>query len=52
MDFPTRVANCISIAAAPLGPMGLALNHLQRQVIRLDAKWKEWRLRDDPPSLD
>jgi len=44
-----RVANCISIAAAPLGPMGLALNHLQRQVIRLDAKWKNGDYGDDPP---
>jgi len=49
MDFPTRVANCISIAAAPLGPMGLALNHLQRQVIHLDAKWKNGDYGDDPP---
>jgi homoserine O-acetyltransferase len=49
MDFPDRVANCISIAAAPLGPMGLALNHLQRQVIRLDPKWKNGEYGDDPP---
>jgi len=52
MDFPTRVANCISIAAAPLGPMGLALNHLQRQVIRLDAKWKNGDTGTTRPSLD
>jgi homoserine O-acetyltransferase len=36
VDFPERVAHCIAIGASPLSAMGLALNHLQRQVIRLD----------------
>ena len=51
MDFPDRVDNCISIAATPLGPMGLALNHMQRQVIRLDPKWKNGDYGDQPPAL-
>lgn len=37
--FPDRVARAVSIGAAPLGAMGLGLNHLQRQAIMLDPKW-------------
>jgi homoserine O-acetyltransferase len=37
--FPERVSRAISIGAAPLGAMGLGLNHLQRQAIMLDPKW-------------
>ncbi len=37
--FPERVARAISIGAAPLGAMGLGLNHLQRQAIMLDPLW-------------
>ena len=37
--FPDRVARAVSIGAAPLGAMGLGLNHLQRQTIMLDPKW-------------
>jgi homoserine O-acetyltransferase len=38
--FPERVARAISIGVAPLGAMGLGLNHLQRQAIMLDPAWK------------
>ena len=41
VDFPERVQRCIAIGAAPLGAMALALNHLQRQAIRLDPKWPD-----------
>ena len=37
MDYPDRVEHAIAIGTAPLGALGLALNHIQRQVIRLDA---------------
>ena len=37
--FPDRVARAISIGVAPLGAMGLGLNHLQRQAIMLDPAW-------------
>jgi homoserine O-acetyltransferase len=37
IDFPHRVARCVAIGAAPLTAMGLALNHLQRQVIFNDS---------------
>ena len=40
VDFPERVERCIAIGAAPLSPMGLALNHLQRQAIRNDPAWR------------
>ncbi len=39
MDYPDRVEHAIAIGTAPLGAMGLALNHIQRQVIRLDPHW-------------
>lgn len=39
VTFPDRVSRAISIGAAPLGAMGLGLNHLQRQAIMLDPKW-------------
>jgi homoserine O-acetyltransferase len=38
--FPERVERVISIGAAPLGAMGLGLNHLQRKMIQLDPAWK------------
>ena len=34
VEFPERMERCIAIGAAPLGGMGLALNHLQRRAIR------------------
>ena len=37
--FPDRVARAISIGVAPLGAMGLGLNHLQRQAIMIDPAW-------------
>ncbi len=39
VDFPERVAGCFAVGAAPLSAMGLALNHLQREIIRLDPAW-------------
>lgn len=41
VDFPHRVERCIAVGAAPLGAMALALNHLQRQAIRLDPSWPD-----------
>jgi homoserine O-acetyltransferase len=35
-DFPDLTAKCIVIGATPLSPMGLALNHLQRQALKLN----------------
>jgi homoserine O-acetyltransferase/O-succinyltransferase len=40
IQFPERVERVISIGAAPLGAMGLGLNHLQRRMIQLDPAWK------------
>ena len=39
--FPHRVRKVIAIGVAPLGPLGLALNHLQRQAIMLDPLWNQ-----------
>jgi homoserine O-acetyltransferase len=39
--FPQRVARAVIIAVAPLGAMGLALNHLQRTAIQGDPEWLE-----------
>jgi homoserine O-acetyltransferase len=38
--FPELVERVVSIGAAPLGAMGLGLNHLQRQMIQLDPAWQ------------
>lgn len=48
IDFPGRVEHCIAIGAAPLGAMGLALNHLQREAIRLDPDWQGGRYERQP----
>jgi homoserine O-acetyltransferase len=49
MQFPARVAHAIVIAACPLGAMGLALNHLQRQAILLDPDWNEGAYSTEQP---
>ncbi len=36
VEFPERVARCVAIGAAPLGALGLALNHVQRAAIHAD----------------
>jgi homoserine O-acetyltransferase len=40
MRYPERVERGLIIAVAPLGAMGLALNHLQRQAIQGDPDWE------------
>ncbi len=40
VDFPEMLRACVSIGAAPLSAMGLALNHLQRQAIMNDPAWR------------
>lgn len=50
VEYPHRVGRCIAIGAAPLNAMGLALNHLQRQAITLDPKWRDGNYADDPPT--
>lgn len=49
IEFPNRVGKCVAIGATPLNAMGLALNHLQRQAIQLDPKWRSGDYGDDPP---
>ncbi|MEZ5425057.1 MAG: alpha/beta fold hydrolase [Pyrinomonadaceae bacterium] len=34
-DYPELAEKCVAIGSTPLSPMGLALNHLQRQAVRL-----------------
>jgi homoserine O-acetyltransferase len=40
VECPELVERVISIGAAPLGAMGLGLNHLQRRMIQLDPAWQ------------
>jgi homoserine O-acetyltransferase len=48
--YPERVARAVIIAVAPLGAMGLALNHLQRQAIQGDPEWRDgWYLQHRQP---
>lgn len=35
-DFPHLTEKVVAIGATPLSPMGLALNHLQRQALKID----------------
>jgi len=49
IQLPTRLARAIAIGAAPLGAMGLGLNHLQRQAIMLDPGWKNGNYPPDTP---
>jgi len=47
---PERVERALVIGVAPLGAMGLALNHLQRQAIQHDPEWENGRyLPQKPP---
>jgi homoserine O-acetyltransferase len=39
--FPQSITRGVVIGVAPLGAMGLALNHLQRQAIQRDPDWLE-----------
>jgi len=41
MLYPERVERAVIIAVAPLGALGLALNHLQRTAIQEDPDWLE-----------
>jgi homoserine O-acetyltransferase len=47
---PGRIERALVIGVAPLGAMGLALNHLQRQAIQHDPEWEGGRyLPQRPP---
>jgi len=48
VDFPELVGTAVAIGATPLSAMGLALNHLQRQVIRLDPDFCGGRYDEQP----
>jgi homoserine O-acetyltransferase len=48
--YPERIQRALVIGVAPLGAMGLALNHLQRQAIQHDPEWEGGRyLPQKPP---
>jgi homoserine O-acetyltransferase/O-succinyltransferase len=50
IQHPERVERALVIGVAPLGAMGLALNHLQRHAIRHDPEWEGGRyLPQKPP---
>jgi homoserine O-acetyltransferase len=50
MLYPDRVERAVIIGVAPVGAMGLALNHLQRQAIQHDPEWNGGRyLPQRPP---
>jgi homoserine O-acetyltransferase len=52
IDRPDRVLLCIAVGAAPINGMALALNHLQRLAIMIDANWSNGQYRiDRPPSM-
>jgi len=48
VDFPEQVGIAVAIGATPLSAMGLALNHLQRQVIQLDPDFRGGHYEQQP----
>ncbi len=50
IQYPERVERCIGIGASRLGAMGLAQNHLQRQVIMLDPEFRGGWYYDTSPE--
>jgi len=48
VDFPEMVGTAIAVGATPLSAMGLALNHLQRQVIQLDPDFRDGHYEQQP----
>jgi homoserine O-acetyltransferase len=49
--YGSRVRRCVSIGAAPLNALALALNHMQQQAIRQDPAWRDGRYApDEPPA--
>jgi len=51
IDFPDRVERCVAIGASPLSALGLALNHLQRQAIRNDPRWRSGDYDPEKPPV-
>jgi homoserine O-acetyltransferase len=49
IQLPSRIRHAIVIGAAPLGAMGLGLNHLQRHAIQLDPAWNGGSYAPDAP---
>jgi homoserine O-acetyltransferase len=52
IQHPERVQRAVVIGVAPLGAMGLALNHLQRQAIQHDPGWEGGRYLPQKPPRD
>jgi homoserine O-acetyltransferase len=48
VDYPEWADRVIAMGATPLGALGLALNHLQREMIRLDPEWRGGDYYDGP----
>jgi homoserine O-acetyltransferase/O-succinyltransferase len=49
--YPDRVERAVVIGVAPLGAMGIALNHLQRQSIQYDPEWNGGNYLPQRPPL-
>ncbi|MCP9493228.1 MAG: homoserine O-acetyltransferase [Pyrinomonadaceae bacterium MAG19_C2-C3] len=47
IEFPEMCERIVAIGTSPLPALGLALNHLQRAAIRLDANWTEGNYETD-----
>lgn len=51
VDFPAMVERVAAIGAAPLPPMSLAFNHLQRQAIMSDPLWQDGNYAPERPPV-
>jgi homoserine O-acetyltransferase len=48
VEYPEWADRVIAMGTTPLGALGLALNHLQREMIRLDPEWRGGDYYDGP----
>jgi homoserine O-acetyltransferase len=51
LQHPARIERAIAIGAAPLNAFGLAMNHMQREAIRLDPAWRDGAYPPEDPPL-
>jgi len=51
VEYPEWVDRVVAMGTTELNALGLALNHLQRQVIRLDPEWRGGDYYDGPGPL-
>lgn len=47
INYPDKIRRAVAMGSAPLNAMGLALNHMQRQAVRIDPAWNNGSYTED-----